>query len=82
MAAAAKLAGEETPKRMKSCVAGRAIYPELARVVAGTTHNRRVHGREHHSVTRVDKDTHATRSAGIGQPAGQIRRGARVVAAP
>ena len=65
-AAAAKLAGEETSKRMESCVAGRAICPELAGVIAEIIHNRRVQARGHHSVARVGKATHATRSAETG----------------
>ena len=81
-AIAAKLAGEETSKRMKSCVAGRAICPELAGVIANIFHNRQVQVREHHSAVGVGKDTPATRSTGIDHTTEQRRRGVRVVTAP
>ena len=37
-----KLTSEETSKEMKTCVAGRAICPELATFIARLTHERRM----------------------------------------
>ena len=82
VATATQLSGEETSKRMKTCVAGRAICPELAEVIANIFHERQAQAQERLSSSRVGRDIPAPRSAGLGQPSESSGRLSRVSAAP
>ena len=62
-----KFAGEEMSKQMKTCVAGRAICPELAAVIANTIHERRIQACEFYKVARVGTYAHTLRSTGLAE---------------
>ena len=66
VAIATQLSGEETSKRMKTCVAGRAICPELAGVIANIFHERQTQAQELISSSRVGRDRPPPPIWGIG----------------
>ena len=67
---------------MKTCVAGQAVCPGLADVIANIIHERRIWAYEYHKVVRVGTDAHAIRSAGLADVPEPRRRLARVATAP
>ena len=82
VATATQLSREDTSKRMKTCVAGRAICLELVKVIANIFHERQAQAQELLSSSRVGRDRPAPRSAGLGQPSEFSGRPSRVSAAP